>query len=246
MKKYLQVDDWDSRGFRCSSIYISSKPQGRHSKRERQFVLVSTHNYFFESYVYVLSILTNQQENETLVAHTAWKMIGTRNITRTLNILEPEPITNSVEWLFKFLWIADKELFLINIFIFYHGFLHRPDDSQDSRGREGTIFYSTLPLPPAHEHSDIYLQLCMWDDYHVFLIATLVFTRLLLDEIYHLIELLFRWLIDDAMFVCLLDELILGFVTAIWHWEPVDLNSHQLSPLYYKVNRLTKCASHPI
>ena len=24
--------------------------------------------------------------------------------------------------------------------------------------REGTIFYSTLPLPPAHEHGDIYLQ----------------------------------------------------------------------------------------
>ena len=69
------------------------------------------------------------------------------------------------------------------------------DDSQDSRGREGTIFYSTLPLPPAHEHSDIYLQLCMWDDYHIFLIAPLVFTRLLLDEIYHLIELLFDWLI---------------------------------------------------
>ena len=26
------------------------------------------------------------------------------------------------------------------------------DDSQDSRGREGTIFYSNLPLPPAYEH----------------------------------------------------------------------------------------------
>ena len=54
-------------------------------------------------------------------------------------------------------------------------------------GREGTIFNSTLPLPPARKHSDIYLQLCMWDDYHIFLIALLVFTRLLLDEIYHLI-----------------------------------------------------------
>ena len=61
-------------------------------------------------------------------------------------------------------------------------------DLQDSKGRKGTIFYSTLPLPPAHEHSDIYLQLYMWDDYHIFLIAPLVFTRLLLDEIYHLIE----------------------------------------------------------
>ena len=57
------------------------------------------------------------------------------------------------------------------------------DDSQDSRGREGTIFYSTLPLPPAHEHWDIHFQLCMRNDYHVFSIATLVFTRLLLDEI---------------------------------------------------------------
>ena len=81
-------------------------------------------------------------------------------------------------------------------FFFLSGFSFTDtDNSQDSRGREGTIFYSTLPLPPAHEHWDIYLQLCMWDDYHVFLIATLVFTRLLLDEIYHLIELLFDWLI---------------------------------------------------
>ena len=83
--------------------------------------------------------------------------------------------------------------------------------SQDRWGREGTIFYSTLPLPLSHEHWDIYLQLCMRGDYHVFLIATLVFTRLLLHEIYHLIELPFDWLIDDAMFVCLLDELILRF-----------------------------------
>ena len=46
---------------------------------------------------------------------------------------------------------------------------------------------------------------------HVFLIETLMFTRLPLDEIYHLIELPFDWLIDDAMFICLLNEFILGF-----------------------------------
>ena len=97
------------------------------------------------------------------------------------------------------------------VFFSIRVFFTDTDDSQDSREREGTIFYSTLSLPPAHEHWDIYLQLCMWDDYHVFLIATLVFTRLLLDEIYHLIELPFEWLIDDAIFVCLLDELILSF-----------------------------------
>ena len=80
-------------------------------------------------------------------------------------------------------------------FFFLSGFSFTDtDDLQDSRGREGTIFYSTLPLPPAHEHSDIYMQLCIWDDYHIFLIAPFVFTRLLLDEIYHLIELPFDWL----------------------------------------------------
>ena len=51
------------------------------------------------------------------------------------------------------------------------------DDSEDNRGREGIIFYSTLPIPPTHEHSDTCLQLCMWDDYHTFLISTLVIAQ---------------------------------------------------------------------
>ena len=98
-------------------------------------------------------------------------------------------------------------------FVFLSGFSFTDtDDSQDGRGREKTIFYSTLllppahkdwgiylfyctlPLPPIHKYLDIYLQLCMWDDYHIFLIAPLIFTRLLLDELYHLIELPFHWL----------------------------------------------------
>ena len=68
----------------------------------------------------------------------------------------------------------------------------------------------------------------MWDDYHVFLIATLVFTRLLLDEIYDLSELPFDWLIDDVMLVCLLDELILGLSYSDfdmgnrWIWTRID------------------------
>ena len=82
-------------------------------------------------------------------------------------------------------------------FFFYQGFLSQTlTIHMTARGERGTIFYSTLPLPRAHEHRDIYLQLCVWDDYHVFVIATLVLTRLLLDEIYHLIELPFDWLID--------------------------------------------------
>ena len=73
----------------------------------------------------------------------------------------------------------------------------------------------------------------MWDDYHVFLKAKLVFTRLLLDEIYHLIKISFDWLIDDAMFVCLFDELILGFYYSDLTWETgwfeLPLNYHQLT-----------------
>ena len=81
-------------------------------------------------------------------------------------------------------------------------------NSHDSRGRKGSIFYSTLPLLLALENSDIYLQLRTWDGYHIFLIATLVFTRLLLDEIYHLIELLFNWLMMWYwfLFTCLLNS----------------------------------------
>ena len=87
----------------------------------------------------------------------------------------------------KILTVFDMIFFSIRIFFHGHWRL------TGKQGKE-TIFYSTLPLPPAQEHSDIYLQLCMWDDCHVFLIATLVFTRLLLDEMYHLIELPFDWL----------------------------------------------------
>ena len=59
----------------------------------------------------------------------------------------------------------DKSSFL---FFFLLGFFFTDtDNSEESPGREGTIFYSTLPPPPAHGHSGIYLQLCAWDDYPV-------------------------------------------------------------------------------
>ena len=138
--------------------------------------------------------------------------------------------------------VETGSLNFIIFFFFLSGFSFTDtDNSQDSRGREGTIFYSTLPLPPAHEHSDIYLQLCMWDDYHIFLIAPLVFTRLLLDEIYHFIELPFDWLIDDAMLLCLLDELIPGFCYSDLIWETGGFELASTITLVLQANRLTKC-----
>ena len=67
----------------------------------------------------------------------------------------------------------------------------------------------------AHRHSNIYLQLCMEDDYQVFLIASLVTTRQLLDENYYLFKLPFDWLMMWwNVNLCLLDYLILDFVVA--------------------------------
>ena len=46
-------------------------------------------------------------------------------------------------------------------------------DLEDNKAsKEGEHLYSFLPLPPAHEHSGIYLGLCIWDDYLLFLIAS--------------------------------------------------------------------------
>ena len=152
--------------------------------------------------------------------------------------------------LLKIKWVSDVAKWKSFWNSFLLGFsITDTDDLQNSRGREGTIFYSTLSLPPAHEHWDIYFQLCMWDDYHVFLIATLVFTRLLLDEISSLIKLaldwLIDWLIDDAMFVCVFDELILGFCYSGLTWETGGFELVSTITRVLQANRLSKCASHP-
>ena len=71
----------------------------------------------------------------------------------------------------------------------------------------------------------------------------LVFIRVLLNEIYHLIELPFERLIDDAMFVCLLDELRLGFCYRDLTLESGEFELASTFTLVLQANRLTKCAS---
>ena len=72
-----------------------------------------------------------------------------------------------------------------------------------------------------------------------------MFTRLLLGEIYHLIELTFEWLIDDAMFVYLLDELILGFCYSDLTLETGGFELASTITLVLQADQLTKCDSHP-
>ena len=116
------------------------------------------------------------------------------------------------------------------------------DNSPGSRGREGrTIFHSTLPLPPAHEPWDIYLQLCMWDDYHVFLIATFVYqTATWWDLPPYWVTL---WLIDWWCNVCLIDDLILDFLLQRLQ-ETGEFELASTITLKLQANRLTKCDSH--
>ena len=117
-------------------------------------------------------------------------------------------------------------------FFFLSGFSFTDtDDPQDIRIREGTIFN---PLYHFHPLTGIETCICMWDDYHVFLIVTLVFTRLPLDKVYHLVELPFHWLIDGAMFVRLLDELIIGFCYSDLTWKTGGFELALAITLYYK------------
>ena len=48
----------------------------------------------------------------------------------------------------------------LTIFFFYQGFLLRTLTTHKTAGKGRGPSYSTLQLSPAHEHSDIYLQLC--------------------------------------------------------------------------------------
>ena len=55
----------------------------------------------------------------------------------------------------KFSTKLTKQTKRLFYFFFYQSLLSH-EYSQNSRGREGAIFYSTVPLPPAHEQSGIY------------------------------------------------------------------------------------------
>ena len=113
-----------------------------------------------------------------------------------------------------------------DIFFFLSGFSFTDNgDSQDSMGP--SFFTSTTSV--YLQTFRYFLELWMWDDYHIFLIASLANIKLLLNEIYCLGELPFDWLIMACWFM--FDYLMMLFFdifTAIWCRKVVDLNMHQL------------------
>ena len=128
-----------------------------------------------------------------------------------------------------------KSISLTHEFFFLSGFSFTDiHNSQDSREREGPSF-----IPPYHFHPLTNIQTfailhVRWLS-HIFNRNACIYqtaTRWDLPP-----DRITIWLIDDVMliFVCLLFDLILGFVTAIIsHEKPVDSNSHRQSSLCYK------------
>ena len=111
---------------------------------------------------------------------------------------------------------------------------------QQGKGGDHLLFYSTTSTRSRtlrHLFATLHVR---W--------LSCIFKRLclpdfLLDEIYHLIELPFDWLIDDAMFVCLFDEFILHFCYNDLTWETCGFELASTITLLLQPNRLTKCAS---
>ena len=131
--------------------------------------------------------------------------------------------------------------FFLSVFSFIE-----TDDSLDSRGREGTIFSSTLPLPLAHEHSNIYFATLpvRWLS-HIFNRTTCI-SRATTGRDLPTYQITI-WLTDDVMliFVCLLVDLIQSFCYSYLTLETGGLELASTILLLLQPNRLAKCASHP-
>ena len=127
-------------------------------------------------------------------------------------------------------------LFFFAFFFFYQGFLSRTLTTcgQQGKGSDHLLIHSTTSTR-SRTFRHLFATLPVRRLSHIFNRNACIYqvaTRWDLPPYRITI-----WLIEDVMliFVCLLVDLILGFVTAIWHeknrWTR---NSHRLSSLYYK------------
>ena len=102
-------------------------------------------------------------------------------------------------------------------FFFLSGFSFTDtDNSQDSRGREGIIFFHSTTSTRSRTFRHLFATLHVRWLSHIFNRNACIYQTATWWD-YHLIELLFDWLMMWYwfLFICLLVELILGFVTAI-------------------------------
>ena len=132
------------------------------------------------------------------------------------------------------------------VFFFYQSFLHRhwKFTGQQGKGEDHLLFHSSTSTSSRtlrHLFATLHVR---WLS-RIFNRNTCIYQAAILDEIYDLIDLPFEWLIHDAMFVCLLDELILGFCYSELTLETNGFELASTITLVLQANRLTKCASHP-
>ena len=118
-------------------------------------------------------------------------------------------------WMFLLLLRARLER--VTIFFSIRFFFRRYWRFTGQHGKWGEYFYSSLSLPPAHEHSEMYLQLNMWVGYNVFFYSH----RLYLPDCFWMrfttLELSFDSLMREA-FVCLRFN-SRSFITVNWHMK---------------------------
>ena len=130
-----------------------------------------------------------------------------------------------------------------NIFFLSRFSFTDTDDSQDSRGREGTIFiplYHFHPLTNRHLFATLHVR---WLS-HIFNRTACIYQAA--TPWYLPPYRITIWLNDDVIlvFVCLRDDLIQAFLLQFEtgnRWTRTRINYHPV----LQANRLTKCASHP-
>ena len=162
------------------------------------------HSIFLKNcYPWSVSMWKGQFEKQV----TIWKHIYVGNTHSHTHLHLNTQFENSEEPMIVnfYFWLLLSYFGQLSLSLFCFCFLSgfsftTTDNSQETKRREGTLFNFTLSLPPAHKHSDIYLQLCTWDGHHIF--TTL--------SNYYLID---WWCNVDF---CLLVVLILGFDFRFW------------------------------
>ena len=95
---------------------------------------------------------------------------------------------------------------------------------------------------PAHEHSDIYLQLSIWDDYRVFLTTPDVINRLLHDEKYPPLGNRI-WLNNECILGCWFNVESSCSSNILQKSGEFELTT--VIAQVFQTKWLTKCASHP-
>ena len=133
-----------------------------------------------------------------------------------------------------------------NIFFLSGFFFTGTGDSQDSRGREGVIFFYTLPLPPAQEQSDIYVATL-----HVRWLSPIFNRTACIYQAATRWDLppyrITIWLINDVIlvFVCLLVDLIQGFCYSYLSIETGGLELASIIIFVFQANRANLYFSGP-